>query len=77
MFSWFQGDWKEISQLEMGKDQTHLCQVVLPRRNHNLIPGLVLLLEVWLGNGLSVLGVGVVGTLVILIMSSCLNLLKS
>ena len=38
---------------------------------------LVLLLEVWLGNGLSVLGVAGVGTLVILIMSSCLNLLKS
>ena len=32
--------------------------------------GLVLLLEVWLGNGLVVLGVGAVGTLVILIMSS-------
>ena len=39
--------------------------------------GLVLLLEVWLRNGLVVLGVGVVGTLVIWIMSSCLNILKS
>ena len=39
--------------------------------------GLVLLLQVWLGNGLVVLGVGAVGTLVMLIMSSCLNLLKS
>ena len=39
--------------------------------------GLVLLLEVWLGNGLVGVGVGDVGTLVTLIMSSCLNLLKS
>ena len=39
--------------------------------------GLVLLLEVWLSNGLVVLGIGVVVTLVILIMSSCLNILKS
>ena len=72
----------------MGKDQTHLCQVVLLHWNQNLVHqihqhigiGRLVLscsLEVWMGNGLVVLGVGVVGTLVILIMSSCLNLLKS
>ena len=71
----------------MGKDQTHFLGKVTSVESQfgssnmsthwDRKTGLVLLLEVWLGNSLVVLVVGAVGTLVILMMSSCLNLLKS